>query len=91
MWNKHKQEGAVRGVADVLFLIPRGEFTFMAIEMKRSDRRNQKDGGLTPDEKDWLDTARKNGAYAVVAYSAEDAKQKFDWYMKLQKVGSDGR
>lgn len=45
IWQKHQKEGAVQGVSDILYLQSRGNYSFFAAEMKRSDRRNQKDGG----------------------------------------------
>lgn len=84
LWNKHKKEGAKKGVADILYLQPRGYFTFMAVEMKRSDRRDEEDGGLTPEEKEWLTVAGNNGACVLVAYTAEQATQAFDRYMGLE-------
>lgn len=85
LWAKHKAEGARKGVSDILYLQPRGEFNFLAIEMKRSDRRNEKDGGLTPEEKEWLDVASNNGACAAICYTSEEAAMVFWNYMKLPK------
>lgn len=83
LWEKHKKEGAVRGVSDILYLQARGRYSFLAIEMKRSDRRNKKDGGLTEDEKEWMSTARKNNGFVSVCYASEEASERFAEYMGM--------
>ena len=85
VWQKHKAEGAQKGVSDILYLQPRGDYNFLAIEMKRENRRNVKDGGLTEEEKEWLDVARNSGAYVAVCHSAEDALREFGFYMALPR------
>lgn len=83
MWEKHKKEGAVRGVSDILYLQSRGGYSFFAIEMKRSDRRNQKDGGLTESESEWIETARANNGFVSVCYTADEALREFSIYMNF--------
>lgn len=83
LWQKHQKEGAVRGVSDILYLQARGGYSFLAIEMKRSDRRNKKDGGLTADEKEWIETAKTNGGFVRVCYNADEAINCFAEYMEM--------
>lgn len=79
--NKFKSEGFRSGVFDVQYQQPRGDYSFLAIEMKRSDRVNEKDGGLSDDQMQYLDQAIKAGACARVCYSADAAIDTFDIYM----------
>ena len=58
-------------------------FQFLAIEMKRSDRRDEKNGGLTVAEMEWLEAAEENDAFTMVCYSAQEADKNFDEYMRL--------
>lgn len=81
---KMKAEGLTPGVSDILYLQPRGPYSFLAIEMKRADKRNRKDGGLRPDQIEFLSSARATGAYCKVCYSADEAEQTFDTYMGFQ-------
>jgi len=83
LWQKHKEEGSVQGVADVLYLQPRGSHPYLAIEMKRSDRRGTKNGGLTKAEDVWLNIAWRAGARVVICYTAEEAVAVFAEYMRL--------
>ena len=80
---KMKAEGFTPGVADVLYLQPRGKHTYLAIEMKRADKRNRKDGGLRDDQVAFLNAASLAGAFFAVCYSAEEAERAFDVYMEL--------
>jgi hypothetical protein len=84
LWNKHRAEGAQKGVSDILYLQPRGGFHFLAIEMKRSDRRNDERAGLTPDEQEWLAAAMHSGAFTAVCYTAEEAFEVFKHYMNME-------
>lgn len=51
---KLKGEGLLPGVADLLYLQPRGEYAYLAIEMKTPERAKEKDAGLTEDQRDFL-------------------------------------
>lgn len=76
--------GLVRGVSDILYLQARGEYTFFSCELKRVSRRHEKDGGVTPDEKDWMQAARKAGGFVTVAYGADEALELFANYMGME-------
>lgn len=84
LWAKHEAEGAQRGVSDILYLQSRGVYSFLAIEMKRSNMRNRKDGGLTTKEKEWLACAKESGAFTAVCYSAEESIGVFNRYMGME-------
>lgn len=43
------------------------------IEMKHSKRRNHKNGGLEPEQVDWIDYLTKAGYYCKVCYSWNEA------------------
>jgi len=83
LMNKYKTEGFRNGVSDLLYLQPRGEYAFLAIEMKTPDRANQKNGGATQDQLDWLKAARSAGAMAELCHGAEAAWEIFQQYMSL--------
>lgn len=79
---KLKREGVQPGVADILYLQPRGIWAYFAIEMKTEERRNTKNGGLSEDQQAWLKEARGAGAMAVVCYGLDEAIAIFDDYMR---------
>ena len=79
---KYKREGWTNGVADILYLQPRGPYSYLAIEMKAIGRKAERNGGLSDDQCEWLDAARKVGALAMVCYGAEEAESAFCRYME---------
>lgn len=80
---KYRREGWVNGVADILYLQPRGRYYFLAIELKTEKRRREKDGGLSDHQKDWLAAAVQCGAMVAVAFGFDDAFGAFEDYMGL--------
>jgi len=83
--NKYKSEGWVNGVADLLYLQPRGPYAFLAIEMKTPTRRGEKFGGASEDQIEWLQSAKRAGALAVICYGAEHAWDVFSDYMAMEE------
>lgn len=83
--NKFKSEGMNPGVFDIHYLQPRGTHPFLCIEFKRRDRRGEKDGGLTSDQKLYMQACELVGAYFRVCYTAEEAVEAFSYYMELEQ------
>lgn len=83
MMEKMKAEGLTPGVADILYLQPRGHYSFLALEFKRADKRNRHQGGLRDDQIKFLNAASLAGAFFSVCYSADEAVRAFDAYMEL--------
>lgn len=81
--NKFKAEGFRTGVADVIYMQARGIYSGLTIEMKRSDKRGVKNGGMSDDQMEFQAQARKAGHAAVVCYNADEAFTVFQNYMKL--------
>jgi len=86
---KFKQEGFKNGKPDLLYLQPRGPFSWLAIEMKRSDMKNKKDGGMKPEQIVFQNTV-ENWKYGItglykVCYSASEAQSIFSEYMQWYK------
>jgi hypothetical protein len=82
MYQKLNAEGVRPGVADILYLQPRGPYAYLAIEMKAPENRNRP-SAVSPVQKDFLEAVRKNGGYSIICYSSEDAMAEFDKYMRL--------
>ena len=80
---KYKREGWVNGVADLLYLQPRGEYTYLAIEMKTPARAKEKHGGASDDQIAWLQAARQAGALTAVCHGRDAAWEVFSYYMTL--------
>ena len=80
-FGKVARGGLVRGVSDILYLQPRGGYPYFVCELKRADRKGEKDGGVTPAESDWLAAAKQEHAFTCVAYSADEALSYFSEYM----------
>jgi len=72
------KQGKKNGVADILCLIPMGQYHGLAIEMKR-----QKGGKVSQDQKDWLADAEDAGYYAVVALGADEAIDALNYYLGI--------
>ena len=81
---KLARAGLTRGVSDILYLQPRGGYAFFTCELKRIGRKGERDGGVTPEELEWMKEARKAGAYVCAAYGADEALQMFGNYMALE-------
>lgn len=80
---KYKREGWVNGVADLLYLQPRGRYAYLAIEMKTGARAKEKYGGASEDQLEWLQAAKAAGAMAAVCHGADAAFDTFRLYMAL--------
>ncbi len=85
---KMKQEGFTPGVADILYLQPRGPYSYLAIEMKDPIRRNYKDA-LSEDQKLFLQAAKSAFALVAVCFGADEAMKVFDEYMELDPVSKN--
>lgn len=83
MMRKFEAEGFLRGVADLIYLQPRGNFTCLAIEMKALDRQREKDGGVSPEQANFLSEVNAAGGVGEVCYGAEAAIAVFTKYMNL--------
>ena len=81
---KYKSEGWVNGVADLLYLQPRGGYAYLAIEMKTPERIREKHGGASQDQIEWLKAARSAGAMAEICHGAEAAWEIFSNYMSME-------
>ena len=83
VYNRMKAEGVRKGVADILYLQPRGKWPYLAIEMKRSDKRNVRNGGLEPEQIEFMDAVIRAGGRHEICYTAEEALGIFWEYMEL--------
>ncbi len=87
LMNKYKDEGFKKGVADLLYLQPRGDYSCLAIEMKAQDQRGEKSGGVSRDQSEFLAAVNANGGTGEVCYGADEAVALFTWYMSLPQKG----
>ena len=78
---KFKAEGMNPGVFDIHYLQPRGKYPFFCLEYKRSDKRNEKNGGLSPEQVLYSVAAARAGAFVCVAYTADEGVKYFEEYM----------
>lgn len=83
VYNRMVSEGFRKGVADTLYLQARGDYAYLAIEMKRSDKTNAPNGGLEPEQELFLQKVHEGGGHGTVCYSGHQAAQEFEWYMSL--------
>ncbi len=83
LMNKFKREGFRPGVADLIYLQPRGPYNCLAIEMKATDQRNLKNGGLSPQQAEFLAAVNANGGTGETCYGCDEALNIFAWYMSL--------
>lgn len=81
--NKYRAEGWRKGIADIQYQQPRGGYPFAVFEIKRCDAKNKKNGGLEPEQMEYLAAARAAGAFVRVCYGADEAIQSMREYMSL--------
>lgn len=84
---KYKDEGWKSGIPDMMYDQPRGLFSKLVIEFKRTSKRNSHKagmltGGLEPEQIEFL---RAIYPYALVrvCYTKDEALAAFDYYMAL--------
>lgn len=81
---KYKSEGWVNGVADLLYLQPRGDYPYLAIEMKTLERIKEKNAGASEDQLAWLRAAKAAGAMTAICHGADAGFDVFQRYMSLE-------
>lgn len=74
---KRRAEGIIRGVADLILLIPRGGYHGLCIEMKTEA------GYQSAFQKDWQAVVEAQGYKYVVCRSLEQFKSIIDEYLSL--------
>ena len=92
---KMKAEGLRDGVPDICLAVPKwsnhyhglymwSEIAFNAlyIELKIEKRRNQKNGGCSKEQLEWLDYLHHAGYKAMVCYGWEEAREAIKEYLK---------
>lgn len=83
MFNKFRAEGFKTGVADLIYLQPRGGYSSLAIEMKAVDRKGKK-GAVSEDQEKFIQAVLDNGGLATVCYGCDEAMAVFDNYMRME-------
>ena len=81
--NKMKAEGLKPGVADIIYLQPRGAYSCLAIEMKAQDKRNVKDA-VSPEQSNFLEAVNAAGGIGEVCYGCDEALKIFEAYMRME-------
>lgn len=72
-----KRMGVSKGFPDVEVPYPVAPYHGFYIELKASS------GKVSPEQLEWLHYLKEQGYYAEVAYSFEEAKQHFEYYLSL--------
>jgi hypothetical protein len=80
LYAKFRAEGFKKGVADLLYLQPRGEYAYLAIEMKATDKT---EADVSDEQRDFLAAVNAAGGTGDVCYGADEAMKIFSWYMSL--------
>lgn len=70
-----KAEGQTSGVADLILLIPKGNFSSLCIEMKTDE------GSQSANQKDWQQLAEKWGNKYVICRSLDDFMREVKNYL----------
>lgn len=76
-----KAEGAVAGVADLILLVPRGEWHGLAIEMKTAKGRQSES------QKAWQKAVTRQGYLYVVCRSVDEFRGVVDRYLEGDETG----
>lgn len=74
---KLKAMGARKGILDVFFLSPRGQYIGFVADMKWGNNR------LTAEQSDWMEWFGAQGFMCEVAYSAGEMFDKFRGYLEM--------
>ena len=89
---KLKAEGVVRGVSDLLMLVPAGKYHGLCIEMKKEEvtynergRKTVKRGYQEPEQKEWQALVEKQGYKYVVCWNSEGFQNEVNEYLKEKK------
>lgn len=87
--NRLKAEGFTPGVSDVLCLIPRHGYSYLAVEMKKCGLENKKErgivtGGVSDGQREFLSAVKLAGGYDAVCYGANQAIDIFRWYLDIK-------
>lgn len=70
-------EGLTSGVADLLLLVPRGEYHGLCIEMK------SRTGRQSESQKAWQEIVEKQGYRYTLCRCFDDFKREIDYYLRL--------
>lgn len=81
---KLKRAGALPGVSDILYLQPRGTWSYLALELKTEKRKREKDRGLSEEQEDFLNAVGSVGGLPSVCYGIDEAINTFKSYMSLE-------
>ena len=74
--NSLKREGLLPGVSDLIIFEPRGKYSAMFLEMKRTK------GGVASENQMWfLREAEKRGGFGIVAFGYNEAVEAVDNYL----------
>lgn len=87
MYAARKREGFKKGISDALYLQPRGPYAYLAIEMKTEKRRKEKNGGLEPEQAEFIEAVNRNGGFGQVCYGTDEAVATFTSYMGFPFIG----
>lgn len=87
--NNLKSEGFLPGVSDVLCLIPSNGYHYLAVEMKKRDRQNEKErgfitGGISEGQREFLAAVSQAGGLDAVCYGANEAIEVFRQYLHIK-------
>ena len=74
-----KEEGLLSGVTDLIFLVARGGYGALCIEMKTPS----KSSCLSEDQRAWREVAEEYGNAVVVVRTFEQFVAVIEWYLSL--------
>ena len=80
--NKLKAEGFLPGVSDLIIFEPRGGYSCMFLEMKKTDGGN----GASENQLWFIREVEKRGGFGIVCNGADEAKQAIDDYLNCRTV-----
>jgi hypothetical protein len=83
---KYMSEGWKAGIPDIHYDQPRGMFNKLVFEFKKGKRRNEKLGGLSDEQAEYLGTIAPH-AFARVIYTVDEGIAAFNEYMSLPVWG----
>ena len=77
-----KYEGSIRGVADLILLIPKKGFASLCIEMKTPHVKGKRAGTQSDEQKEWQALVEKYGSVYVVCHGLIEFINSVCYYLK---------
>ena len=85
-----KRQGVKPGMPDLFLPVPRSGYHGLYIEMKRSNQRNLKRGGLSADQQRMIKALARQGYLIAICFTATETVEMISHYMYKRFIWQGG-